>query len=93
MVVVWPASVGSLAHVVAQLGADVSEERAGSLCAALSGLSEALWDTYVRRASATEDEQERSRREHEREQFDDVVEALRVLHRLAGAALIAAMVA
>jgi hypothetical protein len=77
VVVVWPASVGSFAQVVAQFGADVSEEGAGSLCAALSRLSEALWDTYVRPASATEDGQERSGREYERAQFEGVAATLR----------------
>jgi hypothetical protein len=75
--VVWPASVGSLAHVVAQVPASISEEQARALCGALSRLSGALWDMYVRPASAAVDEQERRRREHERERFDGVVAALR----------------
>jgi hypothetical protein len=40
-------------------------------------LSQALWDTYVRPASPTEDEHERDRRERERERFDGVASALR----------------
>lgn len=76
MVVVWPTNVGSCAHVVTPLDVEVSGEDAGLLCAVLSRLSEALWDTYVRPASATTDEQERWRRGHERQEFNGVVAAL-----------------
>jgi hypothetical protein len=77
-VVVWPAAVGSQASVVASVGAGVSVDGAAGLCTALTRLSEAVWDTYVRPASAVvDDEQERSVREYEREQFDHVVGALR----------------
>lgn len=71
LVVVWPSTVGSRAHVVVQVDDD-----AEGLCEALSRLSEALWDTYVRPASATDDEQEHRRREHERQRFDSVVAAI-----------------
>jgi hypothetical protein len=77
VVVVWSAPVGSLARVVGSLPSAVSNEDAGSVCAAMTRLSEALWDTYVRPASAAGDEQERSRREHERQQFDGVAGAVR----------------
>ncbi|MGX6605959.1 hypothetical protein ACWKSP_28100 [Micromonosporaceae bacterium Da 78-11] len=76
IVVVWPVSVGSLAQVVAEVTPGTPEEYAAALCAALSRLSQALWDTYVRPASAADDEPERLRREEEREQFDSVPEAL-----------------
>jgi hypothetical protein len=120
LVVVWPATAGSLAHVVAEFGATVAEGDAGALCAALSRLSDALWDIYVRPASATDDEDEHARREDERQRFDGVVAAVRgpnlpdesgvlivsyslveesahrlgrVLHRLADAGLVDAVVA
>jgi hypothetical protein len=77
LVAVWPAAVGHQASAVAVLPSTVSEVQAGALSAALTRLSEAVWDAYVRPASATGDEQERSRREYEREQFSDVVTAVR----------------
>lgn len=77
VVVVWPATVGSLAHVIVDLDATVADEDAGALCGALSRLSQALWDTYVRPASAADDDDERERRAHERQQLDIVVAALR----------------
>ena len=77
LVVVWPATTGSLAHVVADFGGTMSEGDAGALCAALTRLSDALWDTYVRPASAADDEDERARREGERQRFDSVVAAVR----------------
>jgi hypothetical protein len=77
LVVVWPTMAGSLAQVVAEFGASVSEGDAGPLCAAVSGLSKALWDTYVYPASAADDEDERVRREAERARFDSVVAAVR----------------
>jgi hypothetical protein len=72
LVVVWPSTVGSRAHAVVLVDAD-----ADGLCEALTRLSEAMWDTYVRPASATDDEQEHRRREHERQRFDGVVAAIR----------------
>jgi hypothetical protein len=77
VVVVWPATVGSLSHTVAPVATTVSDGDAGSMCAALTRLSDALWDVYVRPASAAVDEQERGRREDERQQFDGVVAAVR----------------
>jgi hypothetical protein len=77
VVVVWPATAGSLSQAVAPVATTVSEGHAGSLCAALTRLSDALWDVYVRPASAAADGQERERREHERQQFDGVVAAVR----------------
>ena len=85
MVVVWPATAGWLAQVVAQFGTTVSEGDAGVLCAALSGLSKALWDTYVYPASAADDEDGRARREDERARFDGVVAAVRGPNLLEGA--------
>lgn len=67
LVAVWPAAVGHLASTVAVLPPTVSEVQAGGLAAALSRLSEALWDAYAPPASATSDEQDRSRREYERD--------------------------
>jgi hypothetical protein len=72
LLVVWPTSVGSVAHVVAKL----SDRRADALCDALTHLSEALWDTYVRPASSADDEDERRRRADERARFDGVVDGL-----------------
>jgi hypothetical protein len=77
VLVTWPVGVGSLAQVVAPMPAHLPAEQVGALCAALSRLSQVLWDTYVRPASAAEDEPERLRREEEREQFGGVPEALR----------------
>src|SRR6266545_1881868 len=77
VVVVWPATVGSLAHVIVDLDATVADEDAGALCGALSRLSQVLWDTYVRPASAADDDDERERRAHERQQLGIVVAALR----------------
>jgi hypothetical protein len=77
LVVVWPAMAGWSARVVAEFGASVSEGDAGALCAALSGLSKALWDTYTYPASAAGDQEERTRREDERQRFDSVVPAVR----------------
>lgn len=76
LVAVWPAAVGHLASTVAVLPPTVSDVQAGGLAAALTRLSEALWDAYVRPASATSDEQERSRREYEREQLHNVTAAV-----------------
>jgi len=73
----WPANVGALARAVAQAGPGVSERDATHLCAELSRLSEAMWNTYVRPASAAVDEQERTRREYERERLDTVTSAVR----------------
>lgn len=120
VVVMWRATVGSRAQVVAPVPAAVSEDDAGLLGAALTRLSEALWETYVRPASAADDEEERLRREDERLRFDGVVAAVRtpnlpdefgalivsyspveesahrlgrVLHKLADAVLVVAVVA
>src|SRR5438270_1283958 len=76
LVVVWPAVVGSLARVVVAFDATVADGDVGTLCAALSRLSKALWDTYVHPASAAGDEEERARREGERARFDGVVAAV-----------------
>lgn len=73
----WPAAVGSVARVVGKVPSGVGAELASGLCAALGGLSQALWDTYVCPASAAVDDAERARREDERERFDAVVAALR----------------
>jgi hypothetical protein len=77
LVAVWPAAVGHQASAVAVLPSTVTEVQAGALSAALTRLSEAVWEAYVRPASATGDEQERSRREYEREQFSGVATAVR----------------
>lgn len=77
VVVVWAAPVGSLARVVGSIPSAASDEDAGSVCATLTRLSEALWDTYVRPASAAVDERELTRREAERQRFDAVVAAVR----------------
>ena len=45
VVVVWPATVGSLAHVIVDLDATVADEDAGALCGALNRLSRALYST------------------------------------------------
>jgi hypothetical protein len=120
LVVVWRATVGSYAHVVAEFDATVADGDAGALCAALTRLSEALWGTYVRPPSAADDDEERARREDELQQVDGVVTAVRrpnlpdesgaligsyspveesahrlgrLLHRLADAGLVDAVVA
>jgi hypothetical protein len=77
LVVVWPAVAGSLARVVVGLDATVADGDVGALCSALSGLSKALWDTYVHPVSATDDEDERAQREDERRRLDSVVAAVR----------------
>jgi hypothetical protein len=77
ILVVWPASTGSYAETVVTLAESVSDRQAAVLCAELSRLSQALWDTYARPASAAEDEMEQAQREEEREQFEYVVDALR----------------
>jgi hypothetical protein len=53
VVAVWPASVGALTHPVARLSPNVVEDQARELCGALSGLSSALWEVYIRPASTT----------------------------------------
>ena len=77
VIATWPANVGALAHVVARAGPGVSERDATYLCAELSRLSAALWNTYVRPASAAVGEHERTRREYERERLDTVSSAVR----------------
>jgi hypothetical protein len=77
VLVVWPVGAGSQAQTVAVLAERVSARQAAVLCAELTRLSQALWDTYARPASAAEDELERAQREEEREQFAYVVDALR----------------
>jgi hypothetical protein len=77
LVAVWPAAVGHQVSTVAVLSSTVTEVQAGALSAESTRLSEAVWEAYVRPASATSDEQERSRREYEREQFSGVAAAVR----------------
>jgi hypothetical protein len=73
---VWPSGVGSTAQPVVSLPSAVAESGASELCVALSTLSEAVWATYARPASAAVDDDERSRREGERDSRDRVAEAL-----------------
>ena len=77
VVATWSSSVGALARVVVAVGAEVSDDAAILLCAQLSRLSEALWDTYVRPATAAEDDDERERRDHERDQLEGAVAIVR----------------
>src|SRR6266508_3439917 len=75
---VWPVGVGQHAATVGALPASADREVGEQLCEALTGLSEALWDTYTRPASAADadDEQERWRREQQRDGFVEVLEAI-----------------
>src|SRR6266511_3187377 len=63
---------------MASMPASADREVGEQLCEALSGLSEALWDTYTRPATTADadDEQERWRREQQRDGFVEVLEAI-----------------
>lgn len=63
--------------MLTQTGDIVTGDDAAALCEELSQLSGALWDAYVRPASAVDEEQERFQRDSEREVFTEVLEALR----------------
>jgi len=75
---VWPVGVGQHAATVGALPASADRAVGEQLCEALTGLSEALWDTYTRPATAADadDEQERWRREQQRDGFVEVLEAI-----------------
>ena len=76
LTVVWAAAKGSRSLLIGRLRPAVSDEQAGRLSAALTGLSQALWETYVRPASSVVDDDERQRREEKREQLGTVTSAL-----------------
>ncbi|WP_327042821.1 hypothetical protein OG400_12425 [Micromonospora ureilytica] len=77
LTVVWAAARGFRSLLIGRLRPAMSDEQAGRLSAELTGLSQALWETYVRPASSFVDDDERQRREEEREQLDAVASALR----------------
>jgi hypothetical protein len=75
---VWSVGVGHRGADVAVLNAAVPTEQVERLCEALTGLSETMWDTYVRPASAVEDdEQEQWRRGEQRAGFAQVLESVK----------------
>lgn len=77
LIAMWPVGIGSQARMAGS-AATVNPDLAVVLGHELTGLSAALWDTYVRPASAVAgDEQERWRREEERKELDAVVGFLR----------------
>jgi hypothetical protein len=77
LLAIWTQGIGNHAQTVTRIEDTVRADDAAVLCEELSQLSLALWDTYVRPASAADNEQERYQRDFERESFTSVLAALR----------------
>jgi hypothetical protein len=79
LVVFWNTGMGNAAFTVADLSQKVTGDQAQHLAHALTRLSKQAWRTYTHPASAAEDQSENSegwRREHHREAFTTVADAL-----------------
>lgn len=76
LLAIWTQGIGNHAQILTRIEDTVRADDAAVLCEELSQLSLALWDTYVRPASAANEEQERYQRDSEREAFSSVLAAL-----------------